>query len=618
MKPTTFDPEIEMPAETLPVTRREFLAAGGAGLFVFFVPEVVWSMQERERGTPRPSYPADFNAYLRVGADGRVTCMVGKIEMGQGVMTSLAQMLAGDLDVRLDTVDMIMGDTDQCPWDMGTFGSLSTRMFGPVLRAAAAEARAVLLQLASERLEVPLDTLTAQDGMIRSVAEHKQITYAQLVAGKRIERHIDKTPVKLAAQIKIYGESPARKDATEKVTGKAKYAGDIRLPGMLQARILRPPAHGATLKDADVSAAEKRPGVTVIRDGDLIAVLHEHRDQAESALALIKANFAPAPAGLNDETIFAHLVKNAPTPRVVHESGSLADGEKLSTGVIEQSYLNSYVAHAPMETHTATAQIVDGKLTVWASTQTPFPLKQQLMQTLALPADKVRVITPYVGGGFGGKSAGLQSIEAARLAKLTGKPVQVVWDRSEEFFYDTFRPAAVVKVRSGTDKAGKIVLWQFNIYGAGERGAAILRSAASADDFGRRLGRRQSRRILPPGGRAVARAVGQHQHLRARIAHRHHGGQARRRSRRVPYEQSHQPAHAHGARGRSQTVRMEARQRSQRTRRRRGSRHRLRRVCRHHRRSCGRQGERQGPGEASGLRAGAGRHHQSRRHAAAA
>ena len=472
MKPHTFDPEIEMPEDNLQVTRREFLGAGATGLFVFLVPDVVWSLQERERpGGQRPGYPTDYNAYLKVGDNGRVTCMVGKIEMGQGAMTSLAQLLAGDLDVRLDTVDMIMGDTDQCPWDMGTFGSLSTRQFGPVLRAAAAEARAVLLQMAAERLEVPVEQLTVQDGVVRSIAERKQITYAQLVAGKQIARHIDKVPVKLASQVKVYGESPARKDALEKVTGKAVYAGDLKFPGLLHARVVRPPAHGATLKSVDTSAAEKLPGVTVVRDGDLVAVLHERRDLADAALDVVKAQFDPAPAGLNDQTIFDHLVKRAPQPRVVHESGSLADGEKASTGVIEQTYLNSFVAHAPMEPHTATAQMVNGKMTVWASTQTPFPLRQQLMQTLGLPADRVRVITPYVGGGFGGKSAGRQSLEAARLAKLTGKPVQVVWDRSEEFFYDTFRPAAVVKVRSGMDAAGKIMLWQFNVYGAGEREA---------------------------------------------------------------------------------------------------------------------------------------------------
>ncbi len=452
----------------LELSRREFIALG-SGLFVFAVADPLAAVQAPER--PRQGYPTDFNAYLRIGPEGRVTCLVGKIEMGQGIMTSLAQMLAEELEVGFDTVDMVMGDTDRCPWDMGTFGSLSTRQFGPVLRAAAAEARAVLLQLAAERLQAPVERLQVKSGVVTDPQQATHVSYAELVQGKRIERHVEKAQLKPAALQTVVGQSPARKDALEKVTGKALFAGDIRLPGLLQARVLRPPAHGAEFQDADTAAAEKVAGVRVIRDGDLLAVLHERRDVADGALALVKARFQPPAPSVNDQTIFDHLVKLAPRPRVVHESGSLAEGEKLATTLLEQTYVNSYVAHSPIETHSATAQIEGGKATVWASTQTPFPLRNQVAQALGMPVEAVRIITPYVGGGFGGKSAGRQAVEAARLAKLTGKPVQVVWDRAEEFFYDTFRPAAVVKVRAGVNGAGKMVLWEFNIIAAGEREA---------------------------------------------------------------------------------------------------------------------------------------------------
>jgi isoquinoline 1-oxidoreductase len=156
---------------------------------------------------------------------------------------------------------------------------------------------------------------------------------------------------------------------------------------------------------------------------------------------------------------------------VVHESGDLKVGEKLAATIVEETYLNSYVAHAPMETHSATAVVEGGKATVWAGTQTPFSVKQQVAQALGMAPQNVRVVTPYVGGGFGGKSASMQAVEAARLAKITGKPVQVVWDRAEEFFYDTFRPAAVVKIRAGLTAAGKIALWDFMVYCAGDREA---------------------------------------------------------------------------------------------------------------------------------------------------
>jgi nicotinate dehydrogenase subunit B len=451
------------------LSRRQFLAA--PGLVIVIPLEEFAAAQEPARLPQRAAYPEDFNAYLRIAPDNRVTCYVGKVELGQGSMTALAQLVAEELDVALDAVTMVMGDTDVCPWDMGTFGSLSIRQFGPVLRAAGARARAVLLELAAERLQVPAEKLQVTDGIVRDPSSGRRVSYGELVQGKRIERRLEKAPLKSPATFRVIGRSPRRKDALEKVTGQARYAGDVRLPGMLQARILRPPAHGAVLKSVDTSAAEKIPGVRVVREGDLIAVLHEHREVADRALGTIRAEWERPPATLDEENIFEHLLKTAPPPRVVHEAGNLQEGAKLSSTIVEARYLNGYVAHAALETHSATARVEGDKVTVWAGTQTPFPLRQQIAQALGVPAENVRVITTYVGGGFGGKSASRQAIEAARLARLTGRPVQVVWDRSEEFFYDTFRPAAVVHVRAGLDGAGKMVLWEFDVYGAGDREA---------------------------------------------------------------------------------------------------------------------------------------------------
>ena len=459
------------PHAPTPVTRRQFLQAAGTGLFVFFACDLIEGQEPTHLPT-RPSYPTDFNAYLRIGDDGRVTCFVGKVELGQGSKTALAELAADELDVAFDSVDMVMGDTELCPWDMGTFGSLSIRQFGPVLRAAAAEARAVLLQMAAEKLELPSTELKVKDGIVSSTADaHQQISYAKLVAGKRIERHLEKVPVKPVAAFNIIGKPQRRKDGLEKVTGKARYAADMTLPGTLHARILRPPAHGATLKDVDTSAAEHLTDVRVIRDGDTIAVLHEQPDIADRALALIRAQFALSSSTEDDQSIFDHLLKAGPPLQLVDEKGNLADGEKLAAHTVDDTYFNSYVAHAPMETHSAVALIEGGKLTVWASTQTPFAVRQQLAQAVGFAPENVRVMTPYVGGGFGGKSSFRQAIEAARLAKITGKPVQVVWSRGEEFFYDTFRPAAVVKIRAGADNSGKLLLWDFRVYGAGQREA---------------------------------------------------------------------------------------------------------------------------------------------------
>ena len=446
------------------LSRRDFFALAGSGLFVFIQVEDLAAFQEPERLPARQGYPTDFNAYMRIGADGRTTCFVGKVELGQGSKTALAQLLAEELDVAFDSVDMVMGDTDICPWDMGTFGSLSIRQFGPVLRAAGAEARAILIQMAAERLQAPADRLQVKNGIVIDPSNPgRRVAYAQLVEGKRIERHLEKVPVKPASAYTVVGQSVRRKDALEKVTGKAKYAGDMVPPGTLHARIVRPPAHGATLKDIDTSAAGKVDGVRIVKDGDIIAVLHERPDVAEKALGLTKARFDRAQTGLDDKTIFDHLLKAAPQGRVVSESGSLAEGERLAATVIDETYLNSYVAHAAMETHSAVAMIEGGKATVWAGTQTPFAVKQQVAQALGFAPENVRVVTLYVGGGFGGKSASRQAVEAARLAKAVGRPVQVVFDRAEEFFYDTFRPAAVVKIRSGLTSNGRMILWDYNV-----------------------------------------------------------------------------------------------------------------------------------------------------------
>lgn len=450
------------------MNRRDFLKATGAfGLFVSF--PLSAALQEHAE---RPGYPKDFNAYFRIGPDGRVGCFVGKVEMGQGAMTALAMLAAEELDVPLERVDMLMGDTDLCPWDQGTWGSLSVWQFGPVLRGAAAEARAALLQLASERLGAPVERLQVQAGIVSVTgAPARRVGYGELVQGKRIERHLADVKVKPVAQFTQVGKDAPRKDGRAKVTGAAKFAADILPPGTLQACVLRPPAHGARLLAVDTSEAEKLPGVRVLRDGDLVAVLHARPDGAREALGRVKATYQPSPSTLNDQTIFEHLLKAAPPARELLARGSLPTGEALAVQRLESTYLNGYVAHAPMEPHTAVAQWDKGRMTVWASTQAPFLLKGQLVQALGLKPQEVRVITPYLGGGFGGKGGCPPALEAARLARLAGVPVQVTWSRREEFFLDTFRPAAVVKVRAGLDKGGRIAFWEHHVIAAGDQEA---------------------------------------------------------------------------------------------------------------------------------------------------
>ena len=455
------------------ITRREFIKLATTGIVITFGGGTLLFAQEGGRGRFRPRTPGDFNAFLAIGEDGRVTCLTGKIEMGQGIITSLPQMLADELEVPLERVDIIMGDTDLCPFDNGTFGSLSTRVFGPALRAAAAEARTVLVQLAADELQLPVSELRAKDGAVESTKDpSRKKTYAELTKGKKIERHLDeKAILEKASDFSIVGKSLTRRDGMEKVTGKAKFAADMRFPGMLYARILRPPGHGATLKSADTSKAEAMAGVQVVRDGDLIAVLAEHPGLAEQGRDAIKAEWNRPSSELDDKNIFDHIVKQLPEGRAIAQGGRIEDGKAGAAKKIATTYLNSYVAHAPMEPHAATAKMDGDRVIVYAGTQRPFPVKEEIARTLGLPSEQVRVIPPFLGGGFGGKSAAGQAIEAARLTKLTERPVQVAWTREEEFFYDTFRPAAVVKIDAGVGDDGRLAYWDYAVYAAGSRGS---------------------------------------------------------------------------------------------------------------------------------------------------
>lgn len=455
-------------SQSIGMTRRNFLKlTGGVVIYISLRPEALLAQ--------RRSYPEDINAYLLIGEDGRVTIFSGKIEMGQGVVTSLAQMAAEDLGVSLEAIDMVMGDTDRVPWDMGTFGSLTTRMFGPALRAAAAKARVVMLQLASEKLGVPASRLVVENGIVWAEGDHsKSVSYGELAKGKKITHTVGEEAIlRSVDEFRVMGRSPKRLDGLDKVTGAAKYAADVRRDGMLHARLVRPPAHGATMKSIDTSKAQEIDGVTVVNRDGMIAVLHANPEMAARALSKIRTEWDLPKATFDTESIDRHLLDSAPSPEVAEEKGSVETARSSAKNLIERTYRTGYVAHSPMEPHAATADIVDGRVTVWASTQTPFPTRARIARELGQAEESVRVITPFVGGGFGGKSADLQAIEAARLTKITGKPVQVAWTREEEFFYDTFDPAAVVKVASAVDD-GKIVLWEFDIWAAGDRGANVF------------------------------------------------------------------------------------------------------------------------------------------------
>jgi isoquinoline 1-oxidoreductase len=464
--------DIDKPIESY--DRREFLKKLGGGIIIVFsISELSFlsgcAPKEGEEGE-------DFNAFLHVKEDGRVDCLTGKIEMGQGVITSLGMEMAEELEVSLDMVDMVMGDTELCPYDAGTWGSMTTRFAGPVLRAAAAEAREVLIDLAAKELGVSEDQLEASEGTVFVKSDkNKKVSYADLTKGKKIVQRLKKKPeIKKSKDFDIIGKPVISVDAKDKVTGKAVYSGDIKLPGMVYATIVRPGVWGSKKVSVDASGLDKFEGAELVEEGDLVAVVHPEPELSTRAAQAVKVEWDEPEAKADNETIFKYFVDNITESEVFEEGGDLAAGREACETIVEAEYHDGYKAHATIETHTATCYFEGDKLTMWASSQTPFGTRQALADTFQMPLEKVHMKQNFLGGGFGGKIYNQQAIEAAKIAKLCGKPVQLAWSRREEFMYDMFRPAAVMKAAAGVDSNGKLKLWEFDIYCAGSRGCSLF------------------------------------------------------------------------------------------------------------------------------------------------
>jgi nicotinate dehydrogenase subunit B len=412
--------------------------------------------------------------WLSVRPDGSVVAYAGKVEYGQGIRTGLAIEVADELRVPLSSVEVVLGDTAQAPWDMGTFGSQSTARVGLQLRKAAATARAALLDMGADHLDLPVGELQAESGRITAAgAGERSVTYAELIRGQTIARDItDDIALTASAEFGMMGKTHGRIDAEERVTGRALYSQDVILDGMLYAGVLRRPWRGARLESLDTSVAERMPGVErVVREDDLVAVLADTDEHAAVALNALQAtatwgNPAPATSSVDLPVV---LVESAHDPFVTQEAGSLDEGFRQASGILEAEYYIPYVSNAPMEPRAAVATWDGDHLTVWAGTQRPFGIRTELAQRFELDEHDVRVIAPEIGGGFGSKSPYPAAHEAARLARVAGRPVRVAYTRAEEMMVATVRPAAVIRIKSGFTKDGRIVAWEFHGYHAGDR-----------------------------------------------------------------------------------------------------------------------------------------------------
>jgi CO/xanthine dehydrogenase Mo-binding subunit len=467
--------------------RRRFLRVFGGGLLVAVAaPEAAAFAQESGRSARgSQELPKELSAWLAIDAEGRVTVFTGKVEVGQNIRTSLTQQVAEELRVGMNVIRMVMGDTDLCPWDAGTFGSRTTPTMGPQMRLVAATAREALVDLAAARWRTLRTNLSAANGRVVDPSSNRFATYGELTKGEKLVRTLPadaaSVPMLSAERWQVAGTRAPKIDGRDFVTGSHEYPSDIRRPNMLEGKILRAPAFEASLVSLDPKKAEALPGVKVVRDGDFVGVVAPDLYTAERAVEALaaQAKWKETPVQPSNATIFEYFRKNAdagsPSDRSEpHVVGSVEQGLASADVTLTQSYTVQYIAHAPLEPRAAVAEWspAGDKVTVWTGSQRPFAVRDEVASALRVPNESVRVLIPDVGSAYGGKHTGDAAVEAARLAKAAGKPVKVVWTREEEFTWAYLRPGGLIEIKSGAKKDGTLVAWECHNYNSGPAGIA--------------------------------------------------------------------------------------------------------------------------------------------------
>jgi nicotinate dehydrogenase subunit B len=445
------------------LNRRQFTAGLGAIVVAFSLDPNTALAQERLPGSLQNNRKLD--AWIRINADGTATVCSGKVELGQGILTALHQIAAEELDLPLSRITMISGDTGRTPNEGQTAGSQSIENSGTALRMAGAEVRAILLDLAAKRLGVVADQLSVADGTI-AASDGRKVGYGDLVATLDLNREATaKTPPKPPASHKIVGKSVQRFDIPAKVTGGVAYVQDLRLPGMVHGRVVRPPRYGAKLDSVDEVAAKAIPGVlAVVRDGSFLGVVAEREEQAIKAREALRAGakWTPGPE-LPDPAHIFDVIKSLPSKDAtigVKQGTVPADAR-----VLEAVYTKPYMSHGSIGPSCSVAELKDDKLTVWTHSQGVFPLRSELVKALKLPAASIRCIHAEGSGCYGHNGADDVALDAALLARaVPGRPVRLQWMRDDEFGWEPYGPAMVMRAKAALGSDGKVADWEYEVW----------------------------------------------------------------------------------------------------------------------------------------------------------
>lgn len=451
------------------LSRREFLATSGALIVSFSLFSTTRALAQRTsseaklpgalEGSPQ------LDSWIRIGADGSITVFSGKAELGQGIKTALIQVAAEELGVAPRTINLITADTGRTPDEGYTAGSNSMKDSATAIMNAAAQVREILITKAAGRLNVAADTLQARDGAVIA-ADGRRLSFGELVADDLLRvRAQPQSKLKNPATYTVVGKPLQRVDIPAKVTGGAAFVHDLRLPGMIHARVIRPPGYGARLRDVNTADVQKMPGVIrVVRDGSFLAVVAQREFQAVAAMrALSSAASWEQRPGLPDQAdIYAYL-QRLPSDTVVDQD--TVSGANAATRTVEASYRHPYLMHGAIGPACAVGLFDLGTLTLWTHSQGVYPLRKSVAEMLRLPEDRVHCIHLEGSGCYGHNAADDAAADAALIARaLPGRPVRVQWMREQEHMWEPYGPAMISRAKAALDERNTIVSWQYEVW----------------------------------------------------------------------------------------------------------------------------------------------------------
>ena len=448
------------------ISRREALFTSGALVVSFSLAGTL--EQATAQAVTKPVALTEVDSFLAIDKSGKVTAYAGKVDLGTGVYTALKQIVADELDVPMNRIELIQGDTLLTPDQGKTWASISIQIGGMQLRQAAAAARAALVDQAAKTLGVPDAQLAVADGVISGGG--KKVSYAELIGGKSFSIKLDpKQPVKEKdpKNYKLVGKPVARLDIPDKLTGKFTYMQDFRVPGMLHGRVVRPPAIGAKLESVDESLIKNVPGIVkVVRDGDFLGVVAVSEWAAIRGARELKATWSKAETLPDQDKLWDYVrstkvVKDEVTSNVGNTSEAMG---KDDAKTLKATYDFAIHTHGSIGPSCAVAEFKDGKLTSWSASQATHALRGQLAQMFALAPENVRCIYVDGAGCYGRNGHEDAAADAALLAKAVGKPVRVQWSRADEHGWDPKGPPTLIDLRAAMDAAGNVTAWESEFF----------------------------------------------------------------------------------------------------------------------------------------------------------